>query len=1590
MRLPVVCFFEARFLITLTTARLVRPDFIFALRASSSWLKLVKAPYYRQAISINILRAARLTMPDLDDIKTALLALSPTGASGFEGLLAAVLGHISGQPFRLARSGSQGGRDGDTLDQTSHISFECKLYTNPLSNSDVQAKITQLAGSANPPDVWVLAATVEASSQLVGVIRTAASRIGLNILVCDWPENTRYPPLAVAMAMASDTTVSFLRANVADASIVEQAQVALEALSSQSDFGSHAQGLDSELSASSLGMANARAANNQWLSEIFADRAKARASLGQALAPQAPQALPLRSRDQLAGRVKSHFLAPPTRSVLAVIGGEGHGKSWLVAESWLGLETRPLLLLVSAADLNSAAAYGDFRASLVSWIISQTSEQSDDQVRRRWQRRIDLWSAQAAPERPRFVIWIDGLNEQPTFEWRRWLDNAATEIEKLGGALVVTVREAFFNERLRRSLNVPITVVNVPGWSVKELDELLSSQRIAPSQVAAKVREQLRNPRILGIAARLLSRAEIQSFTELSVGRLLFEHIRASATDGPTSEVPDLFGNRLAAHAREIIERIVARQADDTLVFSRLEPTGRHVVTTESAAITAEQFFSALPGEPHLYTLPDAALGLALGFGIIEALRRALRNGRNVEETLNELLEPIAALDKTSDAMFAALLIASVDERVPQDIATALFLGFVSLQNIDDGYFRPFVGLVRSAIEAALSANEQLLISDRSVSNHTWLTTALREARADPTCNALIGTVASRWLTTYSLNPRLAVFSSIRDEGKEAYDAKVAEQERKIANRMANLHAPEAAFLESQLVRNDGIDPSRLHVEACVLLAGLPLASFAPAIAACAFSLAVNSSYRDAYDDLVSLVWFNHVDWIETRDAILSSCQFLDPATASVTGKWALVHLLRSLSRPEDGELASKLIDELTTDREHFGSWSWVENFSASDPCDPASTEADNVSQAAEDYAAISAAELTTSRSMGTADHHFKDARPAMARFRPEIGIRKVREFVNSALGRNGEVRRLAITSLEHLGSALDHSLATQLLATAAEIGVPQDSDRTAWITAQYAIQIGFPHQNGDAQIEYMMAFPTPGAPLIKFGNVVNPASPEKLATFLNQAFTSQDHYRALMALMFARHSGTALNADAKAAVAAFLSDSHSSIRALAMDVIAHTDDAGLLTAFVERDWQLSLLDAREESFERWYGSLATIKAAHAGIRTEVDVLDNVIPKLFGYAAKQLGAVVDRDVAGRLHAAVNRALNIEIPVTPPLALEKVSNSEPPKYGFLDLIETEPEIRFQGFVKRMNESDEEFSARHKSYWETFRDFEQLLTQQDARLIIEDVGADAIEALIRATPELAISIGRRLLALDDRAAYRLASFALRLAKSLSSEQPSLSLDLFLRFAGEVGVITYLYGASSVSLASMMIWEAAKWPEFEALRGNRLDSANTDHDLAQEVLAALMADRADFLESYAQSKLQSEVPADNARGMMVLGFGLRSELADEVLARPTASEGLLGQAQRAAQYAYERNVWTEVWFADMLAAGTASEFWAKSVLFLKIVDGRFDVWNSLPAAEGSVAAAHLPGITDEISKRSKSWKKHREKTLCGAKVPSVVFSL
>jgi hypothetical protein len=81
----------------------------------------------------------------ISDLKDSLLTLNNSGTDGFEGLIASVLSEICGQPFRIASSGSQRGRDGDSAFDAGAGYFEAKLYRNRPDRSVVSNKILDLS-----------------------------------------------------------------------------------------------------------------------------------------------------------------------------------------------------------------------------------------------------------------------------------------------------------------------------------------------------------------------------------------------------------------------------------------------------------------------------------------------------------------------------------------------------------------------------------------------------------------------------------------------------------------------------------------------------------------------------------------------------------------------------------------------------------------------------------------------------------------------------------------------------------------------------------------------------------------------------------------------------------------------------------------------------------------------------------------------------------------------------------------------------------------------------------------------------------------------------------------------------------------------------------------------------------------------------------------------------------------------------------------------------------------------------------------------------------------------------------------------------
>jgi hypothetical protein len=1475
------------------------------------------------------------------------------------------------------------------------ITFEAKLYTGKLDKDSVQSKITELAASPMSPDVWVLGATVEVGSQLETTIRASAARFGLNILLLDWTDTNDFSPLAVACAAANAVAVAFLRQHITENDVVDAAEAALEVLRTRDRFPSFAADIRRALTTASLGLANARVANSVWLETAFSDRARARALFGQALTPAAHGSVPLQPRDNLVAQINAHMNARTQRQIVCILGGEGFGKSWLVAQSWQQQETvRQLLLMVPANEIKPTSSFGDIRQLLINQFIRQTGEMEDSVLRNRWERHLKSWEAYGLERTPRFVVCVDGLNQQPSVPWAQWLDAAADTIERLGGMLMVTVRQGYFDLRLRNAINTSTALVQVPVWDDQEQSSILDSRGIEAASLNPTVRERLRNPRLMGIALGLLGAEEVLQINELSVERLLFEHIRQGERDGNAEEPVDDFRRRLAEHASVVLKRAASEENDDLLVFDRWGAPERYLLEPDLQAVISEHYFTTLSEDPTRYSIePGSGLNLALGIAVFQNLQKAVRSKRDVAEALRGQVEPIEALDRTADAIFAALTIASVDPACPPEIASALIAEFLRLQNIDPQTYPSFVGVVRKATEAAALAVRDLATTQSHVAAHiNWLISALRESRSDPTSWDILSRHVSNWLRSYTLDAGVSVWRVPGQADAAKIEAEIANKQQKLDHRLGAMSSAELSFLEKGMMRCDAFDPNDLFSCSLQLIAGKPLESFANSFVACAFSMALNSGYRVASKELIALLRFNNTDWATTRAAVLNAAHFFVSSETSPSGQWAMVTLLRALCTADDADLERELVAELTKDRERFSGSRMVEDFCDSDPCDPTSERPQNIANAIHIYQEIDVEKVAEGIWQRSEDIFLREALPSLARFEPNEALAVHRNIALAFIKRNNpELSRCLYWLLPHtamLGEQLVAELLQMTLSLSRDACGEVCDNEALSRTVQASIQLIFPHLEGNSQLEVMELLQIHGPILLAFANVVGPADSDRLDQVLKSAIEAADENMLVMTLMFARWSGTVLRADTLSMVANLFSDHRSVVRSLAFSIIHQSKDLEFTQRFVDMGWTARPILGKENYFEVWYGSLLLIKAAEHHLLSVDAMIDRISPRFFGFAAEKLD---DRDkarIATRLRVACQRALDFSIETEPPNA---ELNTVPDKRGFpalYDLSAPERDPGPEAFFNRINEADEQFHLHQLERSNAFEQFSASLSSAEAWLLIESVSASAVDAWVLVEPQSCLALATEILRLEGFKVSQINNFALLLARSLSRDFPDEAEKLFRHLAGKKSIVRMVSGLSSLPLESTCIWTSADSSRIDALQTERLNSAGNDFALAAEVLAALQAGKAGFLDGYIQNALSKPEPVATARALMVAGFGLDSAENDLLITQFADAKGLIGSAAKAARFAFDRNRWARHWYDAMLRSKSGEEFWAASILFLKVVDGRYELWEGAAPETGSIAARFMSSLDDRLKSRTKLWKSKRETKLFGEDAPGVIF--
>ena len=76
------------------------------------------------------------------------------------------------------------------------------------------------------------------------------------------------------------------------------------------------------------------------------------------------------SRESLSARLAGLMTGEPNDKIVAILGGEGNGKSWLAAQGWLSLDEKPVLLFFPADDVAQTNS-GDAEDTLIRKLMKQ-------------------------------------------------------------------------------------------------------------------------------------------------------------------------------------------------------------------------------------------------------------------------------------------------------------------------------------------------------------------------------------------------------------------------------------------------------------------------------------------------------------------------------------------------------------------------------------------------------------------------------------------------------------------------------------------------------------------------------------------------------------------------------------------------------------------------------------------------------------------------------------------------------------------------------------------------------------------------------------------------------------------------------------------------------------------------------------------------------------------------------------------------------------------------------------------------------------------------------------------------------------------
>jgi hypothetical protein len=605
-----------------------------------------------------------------DPLLEFLLSLAPSGPRGFEGLIRNLLEDWTGELFRLARSGSQRGKDAASSDGTANaIAAEMKRYgqRNILSDRDISGELQQVLEELPDLDIWMLATTRELGEAEERNLRLRAQELGIEAVVLD-ARVEGVGPLQAFCARFPETVTTFCRDITSFSE--ESLQARLIDIARHPGFQIQTSALGTRLQRASIGFDSIRRLAEKWLTDKLRSSRESMATFFQDIGlHDEGRAKPLQRKHTSSDLWSWWNDGYRYEWRCSVLGEEGAGKTWATM-SWL-LElaqqpNAPIIVPLTSGQVPHSNDLGE--------IVSQILVKRFGRTEIFWKRRIEQWEPSQLGFPP-ILLFFDGLNEATRVPWRLLFEQSKSDAFKSRIALLTTCRPSCWK---RLFLSDSFNEIQTDGYDDGELEQILNQAGQHLQDVPQALRPLIRRPRYCDLI--------LQHFNEMAedptVERLLYEDYRNRlAKKANLPIMPDDFRQILASLAQQYREGVQSFRRNEVAHFlSGISEADAALQETMDGGLLVE---TGLPTSP--FRVDSRRLIHGLGMLLADHLRTAGEKSHAEHlDNIGAWLEPGPEMEIKGPVVGAAIFFATIEPTYPSAARRALLDYWLSRRNVPD------------------------------------------------------------------------------------------------------------------------------------------------------------------------------------------------------------------------------------------------------------------------------------------------------------------------------------------------------------------------------------------------------------------------------------------------------------------------------------------------------------------------------------------------------------------------------------------------------------------------------------------------------------------------------------------------------------------------------------------------------------------------------------------------------------------------------------------------------------------------------------------------------------------------------------------